>query len=54
MRVGLYGPSRASAWVTTSTEALYAWDWAAACDEITEGVRLCRPRLPWTQEAQGA
>ena len=48
-RMGLSGPERRSLWVTTTTEALYAWDWAAACDEITEGAPdthlpgICRP-----------
>ncbi len=35
--MGLFGSQGARLWVTTSTEALYAWDWAAARDEITEG-----------------
>ena len=36
-RMGLFGTDGKRLWVTTSTEALYAWDWAAACDEMTEG-----------------
>ena len=36
-RMGLFGSEGARLWVTTGTEVLYAWDWAAALDEITEG-----------------
>ena len=39
-RMGLFSPERRRLWVTTGTEALYAWDWAAARDEITEGAHF--------------
>ena len=37
-RIDFYGPGLEGAWVTSHTEALYLWDWAAACEEETEGV----------------
>ena len=44
VRIGLYGRDGSRLWVTTATEALYTWEWSAACDEISEGMayRLCR------------
>ena len=37
VRFGLYGRDSSRLWVTTATEALYTWEWSAACDEISEG-----------------
>ncbi len=43
-RMGMFGSDGGRLWVTTGTEALYAWDWAAACNEITEGATAAHAR----------
>lgn len=51
VRMGLYGREGSSLWVTTATEALYTWEWSAACDEISEGVS-CMPAVPFPLGSQ--
>jgi hypothetical protein len=36
-RIGFWGAAGGRLWCTSGTESLHLWDWAAACDESTEG-----------------